>query len=113
VEQNAETAQQLLLADRSVPHASGFTPTDCVQGATTGNTSLPRCELSDSLKQLSHLHIYGHVGGWANEPETSVKQLQNCFTVLFQFCCTGIRTPAMKLKQNYFYFNFMSDVNAA
>jgi hypothetical protein len=58
------------------------------------------------------LHIYGHVGGYVNELEAILKQ----FSVLFQFHCTGVRMPAMKLKKKIFisiYFSFVADVRAA
>jgi hypothetical protein len=33
------------------------------------------------------LHIYGHVGGYANEPETSLKQFQRFISVSLQNIC--------------------------
>lgn len=95
---------------RSVtPHANGLTPADSTMaaGASDNNHRKPVITKRRTVQfATSSSSVYLRTSQlsckWAwNIPETAQKQ----FCLL---CCVSVRTPAMKLKQNYFHFRLVS-----
>jgi hypothetical protein len=71
---------------------------------TANPASSNTCSVIGS-KQLSHLHIYGHVDHYANEAETSLKQFHSTISVSFHM----YEPPEMK----QICFSFILHVRAA